>query len=435
MYRYIYSCFHFITFFLGFELCAQFSLSPLLPLPTASSNGAISTGEINGDKFIYYWAGIDSTLIYSGINQFGYRYNLANNSWESLPPIPDDVGKIAFSASRIGDIIYLVGGYSVAANGAELSSNKVHRFSILQNAFIEDAADLPTPIDDHIQFVKNDSLIYVITGWSNIGNTGIVQVYNANNNSWQLANNLPATGGYNAFGAAGICIGDTVYYFGGASDGLNFPATNRLRKGFIQPENPFQIDWQSIVPNSNYKKYRAAGINLNNKPCFIGGSSISYNYNGISYANGASVSPSEDAFLLSDTGFTLIEILEFPMDIRDLAEINTNEWVIVGGLISGPSATSNVWKLTYNSPNILSEVEYNIVVFPNPARDNLHIRAAKTIKTVEFFQNGYSKLFAEMSAPSKMHDISVASLPSGIALIKVEFTDGTFNFKKLIIQH
>jgi hypothetical protein len=413
----------------------QFNIEALAPLSEASTNGAVETAEINGNRYVYYWAGIDSSLIYSGINRRGFRYSVSNDLWESLHEIPDSIGKIALSATRIGDIIYLIGGYSVSENGNEISSNKVHRFSVSQNAFLTDAATLPTPIDDHIQFAKNDSLIYVITGWSNSGNTGIIQVYNVNTNTWQLANNLPSTEGYNAFGAAGTLIGDTIYYFGGASDGFNFPTANRLRKGFIHPENPYQIDWQSSIPNSSYKKYRAAGISVNNKACFIGGSSVSYNFNGISYAGSVAVSPSEDTYILTDTGFVEFSIPELPMDVRSYATIGINEWIIVGGLIAGPAATSNVWKLTYTNPNSIQEVSQQSNVYPNPASDFIYIRGAKTIEKIELFNSSQMILLQEFAIDSKNHSMTIASLPEGFAFLKITYVDYSTEFTKVLIHH
>lgn len=414
---------------------AQFSLQALASLPEASSNGAIETAEINGNRYVYYWSGIDSSLIFSGINRRGYRYSVTNDVWEILPEIPDSIGKIAFSATRSGEIIYLIGGYSVAENGEEISSRKVHRFSVNENAFITDAAMLPTPIDDHIQLLKNDSLIYVITGWSNTGNTGIVQVYNTHTNVWQLANNLPVSGGFNAFGAAGVIIGDTIFYYGGASDGLNFPAVNRLRKGYIHPDNPLQIDWQWSVPNSNLKKYRAAGITVNNSPCFIGGSSVSYNYNGISYAGALAVSPSEDAYLLSDTGLVQLPVPGFPMDVRSIARINENEWIVVGGLIEGPAATSNVWKLRYQNPSWVNEPIQTARIYPNPAGTMFSIRGAKRIEKIEVFTSTLSLFKQELAIHSEFCSVSVASLPSGMAFLKITYENGAMEYAKVLIHH
>jgi hypothetical protein len=285
------------------------------------------------------------------------------------------------------------------------------------------------------KFALNDSLIYVITGWSNTGNTGVVQLYNTNSNTWQLANNLPSSGGYNAFGAAGTLIGDTIFYFGGASDGFNFPTSNRLRKGFIHPENPLQIDWQTNVLSTGLKKYRAAGISINNQPCFIGGSSVSYNYNGISYANSIAVSPSEDAYLLADTGIVQISIPGMPMDVRAFAFTAENEWILVGGLIAGPAATSNVWKLTYEDPNSIKEVTNHVLLYPNPANEVIHLRAAKKIEAVEVFNSSQMKLSQELIIKSMNHSMTVASLPNGLAFLKISFVDGSIEYQKLRIQH
>jgi hypothetical protein len=250
---------------------AQFHLEPLNPLPEPLSNGAIEFGKINQDEFVYIWGSLDSTRSSSGIHQRGYKLNLNSNSWAPLPDLPDTTGKLALSASRIGDIIYVVGGYHVLSNGNEVSSNKVHRFSVSQNAFLSDASPIPVAIDDQVQTIYRDSLIYVITGWSNTGNVGDVQVYNPQTNTWNAATPVPVVGGFRAFGSSGCIVGDTIYYFGGASSsGINFPASNRLCKGYINPENPLEIAWESSIPDSNLRRYRSACIVAGNFPHWVG---------------------------------------------------------------------------------------------------------------------------------------------------------------------
>jgi len=118
-----------------------------------------------------------------------------------------------------------------------------------------------------------------------------------------------------------------------------------------------------------------------------------------------------------------------------LAQINLNEWIIVGGINAGPTATSNVWKLNYNNPNVISKLENGFQIFPNPSSDMVSIRSMKQIKSIELFQNGFSRLFVETAIQSKIHELSVASLPAGIFLVKTEFADGTFQFQKLVVQN
>ena len=114
---------------------------------------------------------------------------------------PDTLGKVAAGASRVGNIIYIFGGYHVLANGDEISSNKVHRFDVSQNQFISDGAPIPIPIDDHVQAVWKDSLIFVVTGWSNSQNVANVQIYNPSTDTWLAGTSVPNTSHDKVFGA------------------------------------------------------------------------------------------------------------------------------------------------------------------------------------------------------------------------------------------
>ena len=159
-------------------------ITEMSPMPERVTNNAVVEGFVNGVPYVYSFAGLDSTKTYSGINLRSFRYNTQTDEWESIAPLPDTLGKIAASASRIGDIIYIIGGYHVLANGSEISSDKVHRYNTQTNEYLTDGAPIPTPIDDQVQVVWRDSLIYVVTGWSNTNNTNKVQIYNPTTNQW-----------------------------------------------------------------------------------------------------------------------------------------------------------------------------------------------------------------------------------------------------------
>ena len=125
-------------------------IESLSPLPMRTSNNAVVEGFINGDPYVYSFGGIDETLVHTGIHSRAFRLDVNANAWEEIAPLPDTRPKIASSASRVDDIIYIIGGYHVAANGSEESSAKVHRYDILNNVYLEDGCLLytsPSPRD------------------------------------------------------------------------------------------------------------------------------------------------------------------------------------------------------------------------------------------------------------------------------------------------
>ncbi|NOQ92353.1 MAG: hypothetical protein GQ552_06520, partial [Flavobacteriaceae bacterium] len=209
---------------LTFQGCIQkqspqkyWKISNVKNLPIKTTNQAVSEGSINNKTYLFSFGGLDSTKLFSGIHQRSFRFDIENEIWTEIQPLPDSLGKIANAASKINDTIYIIGGYHVFANGSEKSSNKVHRFDIKNNVFLKDGATIPIPIDDHVQAVWENKLIYIITGWSNKENVPNVQIYNPQKNSWITGTPVPNNHIYKSFGASGTIIGDTIYYFGGAA--------------------------------------------------------------------------------------------------------------------------------------------------------------------------------------------------------------------------
>jgi len=418
----------------SFQSKAQFSLSPLSPLPEKMSNGGIEFARNNGVDCIYLWGALDSTASASGIMQRGYKLNLNENIWSPLPDLPDTSAKLAFSASRIGNIIYVVGGYHVVQNGNEISSNKVHRFSLSENEFVNDAAPIPTAIDDQVQLVYKDSLIYVITGWSNTFNVGNVQVYNSFNNTWTAANQLPINGNFRAFGASGCIIGDTIYYFGGATIGIDFPASNRLCKGYIHPENPLQIDWTSSIPDASLRRYRTACIAANQLPHWVGGSSVSYNYDGIAYNGSGPVSPSGTILQWNYHDFDVVEFDDLPMDIRALAQVNDSTWIIAGGLTAGPLVSEMVWLLRYSTPMKIKELQQSLRVFPVPAHSKLNIELEKKVINLEILDKQLKVVLTVKNTQTNSFAIDISSLNAGFYWLKLEYSKGEIEFQRIIIE-
>lgn len=90
--------------------------------------------------------------------------------------VPDSLGRLAASASTIRNRIFITGGYAVLAGGKELSSPHLFIFDPQTETYTQ-GASLPHAIDDHVQAVWRDSLLYVVSGWSDSLTVARVQVY------------------------------------------------------------------------------------------------------------------------------------------------------------------------------------------------------------------------------------------------------------------
>ncbi|MEM1219718.1 MAG: hypothetical protein AAGH79_12445 [Bacteroidota bacterium] len=365
-----------LPFFLGAQV-----VTPLPDMPESVSNNAVVAAPVDGTMYVYSFAGIDSTKLWSGIHKKAWRYNTDTQIWESIPDLPNGNGRIAAGANLVKNKIYIIGGYEVFANGGEVSFETVHIYDPQSNTYLADGSPIPTPIDDQVQAVWRDSLIYVITGWSNNGNVEDVQIYNPSSDTWLEGTSLPLgepneSDDFLVFGASGTIIGDTIYYSGGALGGFQggsvFPPTTHFRKGYINPDDPTEITWtgeQEILGRG----YRMAAGNWNDQQAvWIGGSTITYNYNGIDYNGSGGVAPTTRVVSYDPS---LGQLVTFPdyiparMDLRGLGQIGPDRYIIAGGMVEDQTVTNQVFELQLDLPTgtFTPLALERLNIYPNPS--------------------------------------------------------------------
>ena len=341
------------------------------------ANHAFCTATVSGDERAYAFMGISTGLGPDSITLRAYQYEASIDTWRPLPDVPDTLGRVASAASVVNGVAYVIGGYHVF-NGPpfELSSDRVHRFDLAAGVWLSDGAPVPVPIDDHVQAVWRDSLIYVVTGWSDGTNVPDVQVYDPANDAWQAATPVPNNNLYKVFGASGTIIGDTIYYHGGASLGFNFPAQDELRIGIIDPADPLQVTWLPPV-STGRTVYRPGCFTLAGRPHWLGGSSVSYNYDGLAYAGGAVVQPLAEVAVYDPAGGWLgvVPTPEAVMDLRGMGGWSGGGFMVAGGIGTDTTALSAAWRID-PVPLGLSTTgpgQAALQAFPNPARDRITV--------------------------------------------------------------
>ena len=344
-------------------------------MPERISNNAVTQGiDGSGNVNVYSFSGIDSTKLYSGVNLKSYRYNVTTAIWDTIASLPDAQGKIAAGASTVKNKIYIIGGYHVNANGSEVSSAKVHIYDPINNAYLLDGADIPVAIDDHVQAVWRDSLIYVVTGWSNNNNVPDVQIYDPANDNWLVGTATPNATQYKMFGASGVIIGDTIYYNGGVTSGLSFNATSYLRMGVIDPIDPTIITWSQLQDNPGGNGYRMAAAKHNNRCFWIGGSGTAYNYDGIAYNGSGGVEPHSRILTYQKYWNMWFEGFGSPfgiMDLRGIAQITPTSWIICGGMETGQTVTNRAFLLEFDPQvgSVKDNLKEGVKLYPNPSSD------------------------------------------------------------------
>lgn len=329
----------------------------LSDMPVPTSNNALCEAIVNGDKYVYSFGGITDSLTPSDIHQRVFKYSVLDDQWTEQYPLPDSMGKIGSAASFVNNRIYIMGGYHVDTNLNEYSSDRVHIYNPFLDTFEVNGSPIPTPIDDHVQAVWRDSLIYVITGWSNNSNVPLVQIYNPYFNSWEAGTEVPDDNTFKAFGASGYILGDTIYYHGGVSGSPGFEAQSYLRKGVIDPNDPTQISWEMVSEPGGGDNYRMACSGHGKTIFFVGGAQIAYNFDALSYSNGTQVYPNRRIMKynsgsgqVSNTFNTTYD----PMDLRGIAKLGGGNWIIAGGIDTSRVASTSTYLLHNES---LSDVD------------------------------------------------------------------------------
>lgn len=397
------------------------------------SNNAVVEGWANDTGYVYSFGGIDTTKIWSGIHLRSFRYNTISDVWDTIPSLPDTLGKIAAAASWVDSIIYIIGGYHVYANHNEASSAKVHRFDPRTNTYLSDGADIPIPIDDHVQTVWNDSLIYVITGWSNTGNVPNVQIYDPANDTWYVGDPVPTSSLYMAFGASGTIIGNTIYYHGGASNGFNFPGQTRLRIGQINPSNPTQISWSTQT--TNFITYRSASVQSFGYPFWIGGSEVTYNYDGIAY-NGSGGVSNKSSILGYEVGIfdsILNTSILLPMDLRGAANSHYGHF-ISGGMESSQKVSNKTYLVQINLFDGIGESKkLNFKTYPNPTSSQVNLLFDEINDKTIYLTDVIGNQILTFENNSNNIQLDLTSYPKGIYFVRVD-TDNSSTTQKIILQ-
>jgi N-acetylneuraminic acid mutarotase len=403
----------------------QWDVLPSMPEPV--SNNSVVEAFAGDTLCVYSFTGISEGLEPADIHLKSWRYNSILEEWTQLPDVDDFQGKIAAGASTVDNIIYLIGGYYVFGNFNEQTSAKVHRFDADANAWLEDGADIPVPIDDQVQAVWRDSLIFVITGWSQNTNVEDVQIYDPANDTWTAATSTPNSNAYKSFGASGTIIGDTIYYYGGTKiSGFNFVASNELRKGIINPDDPSDILW-SLEPDDELPDgYRMACSSFGDEVIWIGGAETAYNFDGLAYAGGAIVPPHQEIRTYNAVSlmWSFFENSPFAiMDLRGIARVADDEWIIAGGMTSNAQVTDAVYRIRRATVSTQNEGIRGLKVYSSS--DELSIEGLPEGNYQMNLFDISGRLVMDRILSGGNHTISLVSLPDGIYLLALQQSEGS----------
>ncbi|MEL7449809.1 MAG: galactose oxidase [Pseudomonadota bacterium] len=324
-------------------------VTSLAPLPEPLSNNAVALLPTADGDVLVSALGLRAGKSWADTTSGAWMLDAGAQKWRRLPDVPGDEGRLAAAAVAAAGRVFIIGGYTVAEDGAEKSIETLHALDPATGEY-ERLADMPVPVDDAVLVARDERWLYLVSGWHDTGNVNLVQLYDIENDRWRQATPYP---GPAVFGHAGglvdatlvICDGVTIAVY--ANDKRSFEASPACYRGEIDAADPARIDWYAMPRHPGAPLYRmaAAGVPDARQVVFAGGSDNPYNYDGLGY-NGSPSQPSDLAFAWNVDERRWQEIGRLAtatMDHRALL-VSGDGLVIVGGMRAGQQVSDTVLK-------------------------------------------------------------------------------------------
>jgi len=322
--------------------------TPWAPMPEPHANNAVAAVERDGRTLFYSFMGLKAGKTHEDISTAAFEYDVAADRWRRINPVPAPEGRLASVAVALGGRIYLFGGYTVAADGSEVSTPDVWRYDPETGRYAR-LSNIPKPVDDSVALAYADRYIYLVSGWHMDGNVSNVQVYDTKDDIWFNATDFP---GSPVFGHAGGIVGDRMVVIDGVAvlghepdGGRKFGVVRQTWVGEINPDDPSLVDWREAEPHGGPPVYRAAatGVADMGVVLFAGGAHRAYNFTGIGY-DGEPAEPQTRIFgydPFNDVWMGFADKSAPSMDHRGLLAGDGAFWT-VGGLTLGQRVTGIV---------------------------------------------------------------------------------------------
>jgi len=313
---------------------------PALPVPV--TNNAVAAVETTDGVAVFSFLGLDASKENTGIGNAAYRWDVGTDAWREIPEVPGS-GRLASTAQVVGGKIFVIGGYTVADDGAEVSVPDVNIFDPETEAWSR-GANIPLPTDDAVSGVWKDSLIVLVSGWHDEDNVAAVQIYDPAQDRWSDASPIA---GAPVFGHTGAVVGDAVVYVDGVrTDGTDprFVLDEASWHGEVAPDEPTSVVWEPIPHHPGVPLYRAAGGAVGGMALFVGGSANPYNYNGIGY-DGQPSEPIRQVLGYVESAHEWSRLSAPPVATMDHRTLGVAGGMVflVGGMEEGQVVTDGVW--------------------------------------------------------------------------------------------
>ena len=315
-------------------------------LPAPVTNDAVAFADGPDGPTLYSFLGLGAGKTWRDILRSAAACALRTQRCVAVPEVPVAQGRIAATAASVGGKIYLFGGYSVAADGAETSNPETLIFDPVAGRW-RTGAPIPVPVDDSVALPYRDRYVYLVSGWHDDGNVARVQVYDTAADRWFEATPYPGTLVFgHAGGIAGgkLVVADGVAVLGRTPQGRHrYGLVAEAWEGEIDPADPAKIAWKPLPPHPGAPAYRMAAAGEGSRVLFAGGSENPYNYNGMGY-DGRPSAPSARVFAYDLGAGRWVAYPDKPvasMDHRGLIAAG-GKLYILGGMTAGQKVTDQV---------------------------------------------------------------------------------------------
>jgi len=330
-------------------LCAGFLLAgnqpKIPPMPGAVANNAVASLK-NGVE-VYSLMGIGPKKTWEDVSNKMYVLRLRTGKWSEDRPVPGVAGRLAASAVGARGQIFLFGGYVVDGQGTEITIGDVNSFVADDHRWYR-GEDIPTPVDSAVVGVSHDRYIYLVGGRSKNGPVNLVQVYDAEKNTWSVGTPSPGTPVY---GHAGGLADDVLVYCDGAKKkpaaGAPYIASDECWMGKIDKKDPNKIEWSKVPPHPGTARFGIAAGPEGHRIIFSGGTATPHNFKGLD-ADGKSVEISPVTFDFDVHGSKWDTIAEETFDVRTDARGILNTPIgplILGGMLANGSISARALDL------------------------------------------------------------------------------------------
>ena len=332
-------------------LCAGFlgrvAAADIPPMPQAITNNAVVSVQTDNNEYLVSFSGLGKGRTHADTLDVTWVFDTNANKWHQASNVPGNVGRLASVAASVGDKAYVFGGYSVAADGTEVSTPWAHSFDPVSGEF-DELSPMPVPVDDVVAVTFHNRYVYLISGWHDLGNVNLVQRYDARTDTWVQATPIPGPG---VFGHAGGIVDNKITYCDGVAVQVNvdrrrdFVAHEGCYLGIIDSDDPRRIDWRALPAHQGLPRYRmaAAGDEKRGGVWFVGGSQNPYNYDGIGY-NGEPSEPQSSSLFFDFESSAWEQHHDdrlATMDHRGLVPFGGG-FVTIGGMQDGQEVTGAV---------------------------------------------------------------------------------------------